>query len=59
MLNDIQYDKTKLLYKLSKLCWFLEKHAIENAQKDENKDYIETLQKLKKDLDAHIEKLKS
>ncbi|MEX0849636.1 MAG: hypothetical protein WD055_05375 [Candidatus Dependentiae bacterium] len=54
MLHDAQYDKVKLLYKLSKLCWFLEKHAIENAQSSEGEDIADQLKELKDDLNRHI-----
>jgi hypothetical protein len=58
MLKDNQYDKVKLLYKLSKLCWFLEKHAIENAQESEGENIADQLKELKDDLNKHIALLK-
>ena len=57
MLDNSTYNKIKTLSTLSELCWFIEKHALIDAQKAGDKECIEHLQTLKRDLEKHIEKL--
>jgi len=58
MVCNCNYDKTKLLYKLSKLASFIEKHSIKDAEKDGHPLCAEEYKELKRDLESHIEKLR-
>ena len=58
MLRDCNYDKIKLLHKMSALAWFLEKHAKDNAQKENDSECRQACVELQKDLEKHIEKFK-
>ena len=58
MLCNCNYDKTKLLYKVSALAAFIEKHAIKDAERDGHPLCAEEYMELKKDLDRHMEKLR-
>ena len=58
MLCNCNYDKTKLLYKLVKTVLYIEKHAIEDAEKDGHPLCAEEYKELKQDLERHIEKLR-
>lgn len=57
MLDNCSYNKIKLLYKLSELKWFIEKHALNDANEAGDKSGAELLLALDRDLDKHIEKL--
>lgn len=57
MLDNGSYNKIKLLYKLSELSWFIEKHAILDAQSAGDPACAETMLALQRDLQKHIEKL--
>ena len=58
MLANCNYDKTKLLYKITKIAAFVEKHAIHDAEKDNHPLCAEEYKELKQDLERHIEKLR-
>ncbi len=55
MLENNYYDNVKLLYELSKLCWFIEKHAKPEAQQAGDPADLEKLQQLQDDLHKYIE----
>ncbi len=57
MLDNLTYNKVKLLYKLSDLCWFIEKHAATDATAGGDAECAEALLALKRDLQKHIEKI--
>lgn len=57
ILDNSSYDKIKLLYKLSELNWFIEKHALVDAQNAGDVDCVETLKSIQRDFQKHIEKL--
>ena len=57
MLDNSSYNKIKLLYKLSDLQWFIEKHAINDAQEAGDKACVEMLLAIQRDLQKHVEKL--
>lgn len=57
MLDNTSYNKIKLLYKLSDLSWFIEKHAILDAQNAGDPACAEMLIALQRDMQKHIEKL--
>lgn len=54
MVNNAKYNKIKVLYELSSLCWFIEKHALADAQKAGEAECTKMLEELKKDIDKHI-----
>lgn len=58
MLCNCNYDKTKLLAKVSKLAGFIEKHAIQDAENDNHPLCAEEYRELKQDLEKHMEKLR-
>ncbi len=55
MMDNCNYNKTKILYKLSKLVGFLEGHAIEDAKKAGHRKCEEFYSKLRDELDKHLE----
>ena len=59
MLDDCKYNKIKLLHELSCMAWFLEKHAVPNAQVSDEKEYVEIFKALKNNLDKHITNLET
>ena len=59
MLCSCNYDKTKLLYKLSVLASFIEKHAVKDAEHDGHPLCAEEYRELKNDLEKHMEKLRA
>ncbi len=59
MLCNCNYNKTKILYKISKVVSFIEKHAIHDAEKDGHPLCAEEYKELKQDLERHAEKLRA
>lgn len=57
MLNNYEYDKIKILHKLSCLQWFIKQHAEENAKKANNAECVAFYKELSADLEKHIAKL--
>ncbi len=57
MLKNHTYDKVKVLYKLSALCWFIDKHAAPAAQAANDQECFNSYQQLKKDLTKYIDML--
>ena len=58
MVCDCNYNKTKLLYKISKLARFIDKHAVKEAEQDGHPLCAEEYKDLKRDLEKHAEKLR-
>lgn len=57
MLDNSTYNKIKTLNHLSKLCWFIDKHALKDAELAGDQECVVALMALQKDLEKHIEKL--
>lgn len=57
VLDNCSYNKVKLIHELSRIAWFLEKHAIKDAQDAGDLQCKESLVALHRDLLKHIEKL--
>ncbi len=55
-MDNCSYDKVKVLYKLCRLSWFIEKHAMQDAIKAGDSECAKDLEKLKFDLQKHIER---
>ena len=58
MLCNCNYDKTKLLAKISKISGFIDKHAVRDAEKDGHPLCAEEYKEIKQDLERHMEKLR-
>ncbi len=55
-LNNCDYDKIKILHELSSILWFIKKHALVDAQQDD--EYSRLLNRLESDLEKHVAELK-
>ncbi len=58
MLDDCNYSKVRLLHDLSKVAWYLDKHAIEDAEDTGHPACEELYEEIQADLEEHIDKLK-
>lgn len=58
MLDNCCYNKIKIMHNLSCLIWFIEKHAVEDAQKANDSVCVDFLKKLKADLYEQQHELK-
>jgi len=54
MLHNSKYDKVKIAHKLSCLAWFIEKHGKQDAKNDNDKEFMDAMDSLQKDLIKHI-----
>ena len=59
MIRNESYSYTKLLYKLCKISWYIQKHAIRDAKRAGHKLSIEMYKEMKVDIDKNIEKLRA
>lgn len=59
MLDKVTYDKIKIIYELSKVCWFIEKHAKNDAKSTGDQELLASLTALQNDLEKHIEKIQN
>lgn len=57
MLNDCNYNKVRLLRDLSRIVWYLQKHAKEDAKKAGHETCHAMCEELEKDLEEHIGKI--
>lgn len=53
-LTDCEYNCLKILYKLTALDWFIENHALEDADDAKAQHCLKMLHDLKKDLEKHV-----
>ena len=58
MLCNCNYNKTKVLYKLSALATFIDKHAVRDAEKDGHPLCGQEFIELKHDVEKHMEKIR-
>lgn len=58
MLEDCNYNKIRLLHDLSRMNWYLKKHAKADAKKAGHEECHKLCLELEKDLEKHIEKLR-
>ena len=56
MLDNSTYNKVKLICEISQLVWFIDKHALVDANSAGDKEWMDTLIGLRKELEAYIEK---
>ena len=59
MLEDIHYDKIKLLHELSRACNFVKKHALPGARKKRKVVLVRLYQDLEKDPEKNLKRLGS
>lgn len=59
MLDNSSYNKIKLMHEVSKIIWFIDKHAILDAQNAGDRQSIDQLIGLRKDLEKHLEKIRT
>ena len=52
------YDKIKIMHELSCLAWFIEQHALQDAQKASDDTFKQYLQKLHSELSRNLAELK-
>lgn len=57
MLDNSSYNKIKLIHEISANIWFIEKHALPDAQSAGDKEAIDAFTALHKDLQKHLEKI--
>lgn len=55
MLDDCTYNKAKISHHLSALCWFIKNHAVVDAEKVGDKEFVTQLNNLCKDLEKNID----
>lgn len=53
MLSNEQYNKVRLFYDVSRMLWFIDKHALLDAQKSNDAFCVTVLQQLKADMEKH------
>ena len=58
MLDNSSYNKIKLLQTLCSLDWFIEKHALKDAQASGDIDFQDSLASLQQDLRRHVERVR-
>lgn len=58
MLDNSRYDLIKILHELSKLAWFIEKHAQPGLQQGKHQERIKAYKDLLQDLEKHLAKIK-
>ena len=58
MLNNCNYNKVRLLHDLSRIVWYLEKHAKNDAKKAGHTLCDPLCDEVKADLQTHIDKLR-
>ncbi len=59
MLDNGTYNKVKLVHELSALAWFIEKHALKDAENAGDQACVAALTNLHRDLCAHLERLQN
>ena len=57
MLTNGTYDNIKVVYKLSKITWFIQECALPEAKRQEQTELIALYEALIKDLNSHTDKL--
>lgn len=58
MLKNCNYNKVRLLHDLSRVVWYLKKHAKEDAKKEGHELCAGMCEEIEADLEKHIDKLK-
>jgi hypothetical protein len=58
MLSNCNYNKVRLLHDLSRIDWYLKKHAKRDAKKEKHKECHDMCVALEKDIEKHIDQIK-
>ncbi len=58
VLDNCSYNKIKLLHELSSQLWFIQKHALNDAEAAGDAACIQALRDLEHDLQKHLERLR-
>ncbi|MBW2980662.1 hypothetical protein KY360_04560 [Candidatus Woesearchaeota archaeon] len=58
MIDDCNYNKIRLLHDLSRIVWYLERHAKKDAKKSGHVLCHKLCGEIQKDLEKHMEKLR-
>jgi hypothetical protein len=58
MLNDCNYNKVRLMHDLSRIVWYLKKHAKKDANVEGHVLCHKLCEEIEADLEKHIEKLR-
>lgn len=58
-MGNCAYDCVKILHKVSRLAWFLEKHGEGDAQATNHQECRQAMQELHKELDVYVTKFRS
>lgn len=58
MLNNCNYSKVRLLHDLSRIVWYLKKHAKDDAREEGHELCHTMCEEIEADLEKHIDKLK-
>lgn len=56
-LDNVDYDKVKLLYKMSRIVWFIEKHAAMEAKRAGDRELLELLEEIREKNEQFVEHL--
>ncbi|HVX01344.1 MAG TPA: hypothetical protein VHA52_13055 [Candidatus Babeliaceae bacterium] len=59
ILDNASYNKIKLLHEISEIVWFLEKHALRDAENAGDQESYNELLGLQRELERHIERLRN
>lgn len=59
MLDNVSYNKAKLMHQIAAMQWFIEKHALKDAQSSGDSECYEMLITLQKDLQKSLERLQT
>ena len=54
MMENASYDKIKLLHQVSELIWFIEKHALKDAEQEGDTCCAEVLKQVHADLEKQL-----
>lgn len=58
-MENCEYNEVKLLHELSRLSWFIKKHAEADAKKEGHNECHAFMEKLHHDLDKYAEMLRA
>jgi len=59
MLSNCNYNKIRLLHDLSRIVWYLKKHAKEDAKAEGHEDCHKMCEELEADMERHMDKIKA
>lgn len=57
MLDNASYNKVKLIHEISRIIWFIDKHGLTDASNAGDRECMDILIGIRKDLEKSLEKL--